>query len=106
MSCSPGCLGQGVTVRQPDVINHSARVRTLSWFSGGFCIACPRDGYLVIADEIIETPMCWRSRYFEGDAYRSLFKEYFRAGVRWSSAAWEPGTLLLILSFGARPFSG
>ena len=30
--------------------------------------------------------MCWRSRYFEGDAYRSLFKEYFRAGARWTSA--------------------
>src|SRR5919112_832688 len=56
------------------------------WSSRGFCVACPRDGYLVVGDEIIESPMCWRSRYFEGDAYRSLFKEYFRAGARWTSA--------------------
>jgi glycine amidinotransferase len=40
----------------------------------------------VVGDEIIESPMCWRSRYFEGDAYRSLFKEYFRGGARWTSA--------------------
>ena len=40
----------------------------------------------MIGDEIIESPMCWRSRYFEGDAYRSLFKEYFRGGARWTSA--------------------
>jgi len=27
-----------------------------------------------------------RSRYFEAVAYRSLFKEYFHAGARWTSA--------------------
>ncbi|WP_233862440.1 amidinotransferase [Paraburkholderia adhaesiva] len=78
--------GEGVIVRRPDIVNHRARFRTLSWSSRGFCVSCPRDGYLVIGDEIIETPMCWRSRYFEGDAYRTLFKEYFRNGARWSSA--------------------
>jgi len=36
--------------------------------------------------EIIETPMCWRSRYFESDAYRTLFKEYFAQGARRTSA--------------------
>ncbi|EEA01262.1 Non-specific serine/threonine protein kinase [Burkholderia sp. H160] len=78
--------GEGVTVRRPAVVNHRARFRTTSWSSRGFCVSCPRDGYLVIGDEIIETPMCWRSRYFEGDAYRALFKEYFRSGARWVSA--------------------
>jgi glycine amidinotransferase len=38
---------------------------------------------LVVGDEIIETPTCWRSRYFEGDAHRKLFKEYFAGGARW-----------------------
>src|SRR5262249_7210745 len=56
------------------------------WRSRGFCAACPRDLFLVIGSEIIETPSCWRSRYFEGYAYRTLFKEYFERGARWTSA--------------------
>ena len=78
--------GEGITVRRPDPIDFAKPYKTPNWRSRGFCIACPRDGFLVIGDEIIETPMCWRSRYFEGDAYRSLFKEYFLSGARWTSA--------------------
>ena len=77
---------EGVTVRRPDIVNHRARFRTPAWSSRGFGVTCPRDGYLVVGDEIIETSMCWRSRYFEGDAYRTLFKEYFHKGARWTSA--------------------
>lgn len=77
---------EGVVVKRPDIIDFSQKFSTPWWSSRGFCVACPRDGFLVIGDEIIETPMCWRSRYFEGDAYRNLFKEYFRAGARWTSA--------------------
>lgn len=77
---------EGVRVRRPDIVDHRALFRTPAWSSRGFCVACPRDGYLVIGDEIIEAPMCWRSRYFESDAYRTLFKEYFRNGARWSAA--------------------
>ncbi len=71
--------GEGVKVRRPDAVDFSKKFKAPRWSSRGFCVACPRDPYLVIGDEIIESPMCWRSRYFEGDAYRSLFKEYFRA---------------------------
>ncbi len=78
--------GEGVKIRRPDSVDFSKKFRAPRWSSRGFCVACPRDPYLVIGDEIIESPMCWRSRYFEGDAYRSLFKEYFRAGARWTSA--------------------
>jgi glycine amidinotransferase len=78
--------GEGVKVRRPDVVDFARKFRTPAWSARGFCVACPRDGYLVMGDEIIETPMCWRTRYFEGDAYRSLFKEYFHAGARWTSA--------------------
>lgn len=77
---------EGVTVRRPDVIDFSRRYRTPYWSSRGFCVACPRDGFLVVGNEIIETPMAWRSRFFEAYAYRSLFKEYFARGARWSSA--------------------
>ncbi|MDB5591446.1 MAG: amidinotransferase [Enterovirga sp.] len=78
--------GEGVKVRRPDIVDFKTKFSTPAWSSRGFCTACPRDGYLVVGDEIIESPMCWRTRYFEGDAYRSLFKEYFRAGARWTSA--------------------
>lgn len=77
---------EGITVRQPDEVDFSKPYRTPSWRSRGFCAACPRDGFLVVGDEIIETPMCWPSRYFEAFAYRSLFKEYFHRGARWTSA--------------------
>lgn len=77
---------EGVTVRQPEPINFSAQTKTPDWKSKGFCATCPRDAFLVIKDEIIESPMAWRSRYFEMYAYRSLFKEYFVNGARWTSA--------------------
>ena len=82
-----GVLEQAnVKVVRPDQVPHHRRFGSPLWSSKGFCVACPRDGYLVIGDEIIETPMAWRSRYFEGDAYRRLFKDYFRRGARWTSA--------------------
>jgi glycine amidinotransferase len=75
-----------ITVRRPDLVNHRARFMTPHWSSHGFCNACPRDCFAVLGDEILETPTCWRTRHFEALAYRSLFKEYFRAGARWSAA--------------------
>lgn len=77
---------EGIKVRRPDAINFAKSYKSPWWNSRGFCIACPRDGFLVIGDDIIESPMCWRSRYFEGEAYKNLFKEYFNAGARWSAA--------------------
>jgi glycine amidinotransferase len=77
---------EGVTVRRPDVVDLALPYRTPDWRSRGFAVTCPRDGVLVIGDQIIETPMAWRSRYFETFAYRSLFKEYFAKGARWVAA--------------------
>jgi glycine amidinotransferase len=78
--------GEGIRVRRPDAVDFSRKYRTPHWSSRGFAVACPRDAYLVVGEEIIEAPMCWRSRYFESEAYRALFKEYFRQGARWTSA--------------------
>jgi glycine amidinotransferase len=77
---------EGVTVRRPDIMDFSGRFKTPDWSSKGFGVTCPRDGVLIIGNEIIETPMPWRSRYFEVHAYRSLFKEYFAKGAKWISA--------------------
>jgi glycine amidinotransferase len=77
---------EGIVVRRPDVLDFARRYRTPSFESAGFCSACPRDGFLIIGNEIIEAPQAWPSRYFEGHAYRSLFKEYFEKGAQWTSA--------------------
>ena len=71
---------EGVTVRRPAVTDFSVTYKTPHWQSKGFCSACPRDGLLVVGEEIIETPMAWRSRYFEVDAYRPLLKDYTAEG--------------------------
>ncbi|MFD3517684.1 amidinotransferase [Streptomyces sp. NPDC058657] len=75
-----------VTVRRPDAVDHKQRFSTPDWSSRGFCNTCPRDSMLVIGDEIIETPMAWPCRYFETHSYRSLLKDYFRRGARWTAA--------------------
>lgn len=59
---------------------------TLDFKSNGMYAAMPRDILLVIGNEIIEAPMAWRSRYFEHRAYRSLMKEYFVKGAKWTTA--------------------
>jgi len=78
---------EGVTVRRPDAMDHSKPYATPDWESpGGLYAAMPRDLLLVIGDDIIECPLAWRSRYFEMNAYRSLIKEYFNNGARWTAA--------------------
>lgn len=78
---------EGITVRRPDPISQTASFSTPDWTSeSGYNIGNPRDGLLVIGDEILETPMAWRARYFETHAYRSLLHEYFQAGARWTAA--------------------
>ncbi|BAZ08944.1 non-ribosomal peptide synthase [Calothrix sp. NIES-4071] len=78
---------EGVVVRRPDVVDYSASFGTPGWeVMNGFCAANPRDVFLVIGNEIIEAPMADRGRYFESWAYRSLLKEYLKAGAKWVAA--------------------
>ena len=78
---------EGVIVRRIDKCDYAAPFSTPNWeVSSGFCAANPRDPFMVIGNEIIETPMADRSRYYEAWAYRSLFKEYFQAGAKWTAA--------------------
>ncbi len=78
---------EGVVVRRVDDIDYSKECSAPDWSNvKGFCAANPRDPFIVIGDQIIEAPMCSRSRYFEGRAYRRLFNEYSREGARWVSA--------------------
>lgn len=77
---------EGVTVRRPEPVDFSKLYATPEWESTGLYAAMPRDLLLVVGDEIIESPLSWRSRHYEIHAYRSLLKDYFRRGARWTCA--------------------
>lgn len=79
--------GLGLTVRRPDIHNHFACFATPHFGSaGGYYSAMPRDGMFAIGNKIIETPMAWRSRYFETFPFRSILTDYFRRGAHITSA--------------------
>ena len=48
--------------------------------------SCPRDSLVVFGDEILETGMSWRCRYFETRPYKKLLNEYFEKGAKWTLA--------------------
>jgi glycine amidinotransferase len=78
--------GEGISVRRPETVDFRTKVKTPRWSSTGYCATCPRDGVLIIGEQIIEAAMSWPSRQFEMLAYRSLFKEYSQKGALWISA--------------------
>lgn len=78
---------EGVTVRRPDPADHHRPVVTPHFSTGGgFYSAMPRDGFLAVGDMILETPMAWRSRYFEAFAFRNVIQDYFERGAQWRAA--------------------
>jgi hypothetical protein len=94
---------EGVTVRRPDVTDHTKRFGTPDWSADGEYTYCPRDLLLPIGNTIIETPMPNRTRYFETFAYRNLLREYFDSGAHWISA---PKPQLLDDTYNVRPGAG
>ncbi|KAK2565381.1 Glycine amidinotransferase [Acropora cervicornis] len=77
---------EGIKVRRPDLMDFAEVYKTPHFQSSGMYAAMPRDVLLVVGDEIIEAPMAWRSRFFEYCSYRSLIKEYFKQGAKWTTA--------------------
>ncbi|XP_057306355.1 glycine amidinotransferase, mitochondrial-like isoform X2 [Hydractinia symbiolongicarpus] len=77
---------EGIIVRRPDVVDHQQEYTTPDFSSSGMHAAMPRDIIITIGNEIIEAPMAWRSRFFEYRAYRTLMKEYFSKGAKWTTA--------------------
>jgi N-dimethylarginine dimethylaminohydrolase len=77
---------QGVTVRRPETWQHEAKFSTINWEAEGYYNYCPRDIFLVIGDQIIETPNVIRSRQQEAFSYRSMLIDYMNSGAKWFSA--------------------
>ncbi len=46
----------------------------------------PRDILITVGDEVIEAPMAQPHRFFEYRAFRSLCREYFNKGAKWTTA--------------------
>jgi N-dimethylarginine dimethylaminohydrolase len=76
----------GVTVRRPETWPHDATFSTIHWQAQGYYNYCPRDIFLVVGDQIIETPNVIRSRAQESFSYRGLMLQYLKSGARWYGA--------------------
>ncbi|MFF0745362.1 amidinotransferase [Streptomyces sp. NPDC004111] len=77
---------RGITVVRPEPADHTRTFGAPEWQSGGNSSGMPRDLLIVVGDTIVETPMSWRCRKHEVDAFRGLIKSYFRRGGGWLAA--------------------
>lgn len=77
---------QGVTVKRPETWPHDQKFSTINWQTEGYYNYCPRDIFLVIGDQIIETPNVIRARQQESFGYRKMLIEYMSKGAKWYSA--------------------
>ncbi len=76
----------GVTVQRPEIADHSVKFRTPDWETDSQYNYCPRDLILTIGTWIIETPMVFRSRFFETLSYKSILIDYLQSGAKWICA--------------------
>jgi len=76
----------GVTVRRPEVWDHSQIFSTPDWAVDGQYNYCPRDLFVAIGDCIIEAPMTLRARALETISFKPILLDYLRSGTRWLSA--------------------
>jgi len=77
---------EGVSVVRPKVLETLIKIKTPDFESFTCNSPCSRDILLVVGDEIIESPMSERYRYYQYKMYRELIKKYFKSGSRWTTA--------------------
>ncbi len=76
----------GVEVLRPSTELTQQKFSNPFWSAESYYQYCPRDSVLVVGDQIIESPMPLRSRYFESFGYRDIFKKAMLGGAKWYSA--------------------
>jgi len=78
---------EGITVYGPETdYDHTARYTTHDWTADGQYSYCPRDNFLVVGGQVIETPMSTRARIHETMAYTAIKRHAMRDGVKWYAA--------------------
>ncbi len=80
---------RGIRVDRPTPIDFSQTVSTPEWVQDSmFGIMPPRDVIIAVGNEILESTMCYRSRWFEFLCYRPLIEQYYREDpdMRWEAA--------------------
>jgi N-dimethylarginine dimethylaminohydrolase len=93
----------GVTVRRPEVADHSRVLSMPDWQTTANHALMPRDCLLVIGETIIEAPMPVRARFAETFPSRGLLREYFESGANWLAA---PKPQLLDSNYEFTPAGG
>ena len=78
-------VGEGVTVRRPDIPSGGERDFWSPYEWGGRFLPAynVRDQILIYGDTVIETPPLVRTRAFENDLLKSILYKYFAAGAKW-----------------------
>jgi glycine amidinotransferase len=76
----------GIKVRRPEKLQEIKKFQTPYFEDHLKPQDNPRDLTLIYGDEIIETPVLWRGRYFENDLLKMHFREFFKHGARWTQA--------------------
>jgi glycine amidinotransferase len=80
---------RGIEVDRPVPLDFSQPVSTPDWKQESmFGCMPPRDVLITVGNEILESTMCYRSRWFEYLCYRPLVERYFHADpdMRWEAA--------------------
>ncbi|MGE0103368.1 MAG: inosamine-phosphate amidinotransferase 1 [Blastocatellales bacterium] len=76
----------GVSVRRPDIWDHSQTHSTPDWLTDGQYNYCPRDLFVAVGQTLIEAPMTLRARQTETLSFKAILTDYLRSGSRWVSA--------------------
>jgi len=76
----------GVTVRRPEIWDHSKTHSTPDWLTDGQYNYCPRDLFVAVGQTLIEAPMTLRARQQETLSFKTILMDYLRSGSRWISA--------------------
>jgi glycine amidinotransferase len=94
--------GRGIRVDRPEVMDFSQEVQTPDWVHNSmFGVMPPRDILICFGNEILETTMSFRDRWYEFICYRPLLEKYFKEDPnfvweaapkpRLTEATYEPG---------------
>ena len=74
----------GIKVKRPKKLDRIIATRTPHFKALINAADSPRDMFMCLGNEIIETPPTNRNRYFEGMMFFHIFLDYFRKGAKWT----------------------